>query len=203
MLEIILIVIGIIVFGSLLFFGIQMSVVQENTKKTNEKIFQNLYLHDFKVDKIFYINEFYCSKDNKTKKQLLVDYGNKKIGLIDYNISNILIVDFSSILNYEIYENGSTVTNGTSVSGWVLGGFNATTEGVCNELKLIIRTNKIESPQVCYKIEFLGNGENKNSSTYKDAVSSLQEITAFLGAVIKENETNISNALNKNKTDNI
>ena len=68
---------------------------------------------------------------------------------IDYIKGSLIIVGFNEILDFEIYENGSHLTNGCVVGGLWAGLFGSETSGLCKELKLIIRINRYDISQVC------------------------------------------------------
>lgn len=103
-----------------------------------------------------------------------------------------IIVDFNEILDYEIYENGSTVTfGGGGRLGIGSGLFGAETTGVCKDLILIIRLKHYEKSQVVYDIISntpLNSGIDKTNRIYKACIASLQEAASFFEVVKQENK---------------
>ena len=73
----------------------------------------------------------------------------------------------------------------------MFGGIFATeTNGMCKDLKLIIRLNSYENAQIVYNIisnTTFNAGLNKSTSQYKSCISSLQEVVSFLEVVKNEN----------------
>ena len=181
-----------------IFIGVHISNKSQTENKQlnlNKHLFEQLKIANFNLSKIFYLNDYATfDRDINSKKIICVDNENKKISFLDYEKEKILIVDFHEFLNYEIYENGSNSTFGAN-SGGVFGGiFAAETNGVCKELRLIIRLNSYETPQIVYNIisnTTFNSGLNKSSKQYKSCISSLQEVVSFLEVV--KNEKSVSN----------
>lgn len=143
---------------------------------------------NFKISKILYLNDKATyNKDDAYKKFIAVDNKNKKLCLIDYQKGSLLILEFKDILNYEIYEDGSNRTIGGSWRGI----FAAETNGMCKELKLIVRLNRYDISQISYEIISntpLNIGVNKSSQAYKQCLSTMQQAVSFLEVVKHENE---------------
>lgn len=159
----------------------------------NDSVKNFLESASFNTSSTIVLNDYYSIKLSADKKQFIyIDQTARKICFIDYLKKKPVLIDFSEFLNYEIYENGSTITDGGAVSGIFAGVFTAETTGQCRDLKLIIRLKKYDCPQIVYEI--IGNtvfnfGVNKNSSVYHDCISTLQEAVSFLEVVKNENET--------------
>lgn len=178
--------------------GVQYLAWISNTRKNQENINlkagESLKNTNFKISKRFYIND--CATYNQQKKRkkiVAIDNDNKQICLIDYEKGSLLIVGFNEILNYEIYENGSNLTSGVNFGGVWSGIFGAETNGMCKELKLIIRLKRYDISQVQYDIisnTFFNIGINKSTLPYKQCISTLQEFVSFLEVVKNENNTN-------------
>ena len=118
----------------------RVSNTRKNQENINSKANDSLKNSNFKSTKNFYLNDYATyNQSNNCKKFIAVDNDNKQICLIDYEKSSMLIVDFNEILNYEVYENGSNQTVGGNIGGFWSGIFGAETNGMCKELKLIIR----------------------------------------------------------------
>lgn len=164
----------------------------------NRKTLEYLQAHEFKVSKTFYITDNHTyNKENSYKKMIVVDNENKKICFIDYLSKNYYILDFDEFLNYELYENGGTTTNGGAIGGLGIGVFGAETMGNCKDLKLIIRLKSLTTPQVVYDIisnYMAGMGLNKSTPLYRGCISSLQEVVSFLEVIKNKNLQNINTA---------
>jgi len=183
------VLIGVIIW--LVVYYSMLSYAREEQKKLNETIKDSLKNKDFKQSKVIYLDDNATSgkEDNLVKKFISIDNENKKILLIDYKNKNFYIVKFSEILSYEIYENGKTVTDGAKVGGF-LGLFTASTAEKSTDLRLIIKLDSLEVPQVSYEIIEYGNlgGVNKTSEDYRRCISKLQEASAILDVILKENK---------------
>lgn len=180
--------------GLLIVLAVQhanLSNIKKRQEEINNKANHSIQNTEFKQTKIFFLNDYATyNQGNSCKKYISIDNENKKICLIDYSKGSLLIVGFDEILNYEIYENGSQQTIGGNVNGFWSGLFGAETNGMCKELKLIIRLNKYDTFQICYEIIFntsFNIGINKSSSTYKQCINTLQEVVSFLEVVKNEN----------------
>ncbi len=146
---------------------------------------------DFKITNIFYITDNVTYReDNIYKKHIIVDKENKLICLLDYNNDTTTIVKFSEIINYEIYENKTLSTSGVGVGG-LISLYGAESSANCKELKLIIRVNNYEKPQIVYNIisDTLFNiGSDKNSNEFRRYMTDLQNVVSFLEVIKNENQ---------------
>lgn len=188
----------------------------ERQYEINKKIMQQLDDGSFKQTKIIYLND--CAafdRENGCKKFIAIDNENKKICFVDYRKEEPLIVDFAEILNYKIYDNSEKRTLGYAPvynsGNFGFGILGATTEGRCNELRLIIRLNRYDNSQIIYDIIFdvrdfckaqsrkctlwnkmlnwkcfYGN-VGKASLCYKQCIATLQEAVSFLEVVKSDN----------------
>ena len=188
----------------------------ERQYEINKKIMQQLNDGNFKQTKIIYLNDCVAfDRGNGCKKFIAIDNENKKICFVDYRKEAPLIVDFAEILNYEIYDNSEKRIFGYAPAGnygdFGFGILGASTEGRCNELRLIIRLNRYDVSQICYDIVFdvrdlwtthekkttLWNkmlnwkcfyvNVGKASLCYKQCIATLQEAVSFLEVVKSEN----------------
>ncbi|MBQ4557808.1 MAG: hypothetical protein IJA61_00320 [Clostridia bacterium] len=171
----------------------RVSNTRKNQENINSKANNSLRNSNFKITKKFYLND-YATYDqlNNCKKFIAVDNDNKQICLIDYEKGSMLIVEFNEILNYEVYENGSNATTGGGIGGFWSGIFGAETNGMCKDLKLIIRLNRYDTSQVSYEIisnTSFNMGINKSTKPYKQCISTIQEVISFLEVVKNENQT--------------
>ena len=150
---------------------------------------RNIKEKDFSIDKIYYLNNDTTWEDdtNVGKQQILIDHKNKKIALISYQNSKAHIFNFNEIINYEVYIDEDTIISGMNANNMGLGVFSARSKRTCNEFKLIIKTNDYQNPQVTYTL--LEKRVKKDSSKFRAIMSSVQEFTAFLDIILKENNT--------------
>lgn len=126
---------------------------------------------------------------------------------------NPKIYNFSDIVDFELLEDGESITKGglgRAVAGGVLlGGVGAVVGGItggkksksiCNSLKIKITVNNISNPVVY--IDFIKAPTKKNSFTYKTVYNSAQECLSTLQLICNNQEqevesvaaTTISNA---------
>lgn len=130
------------------------------------------------------------STPDNQKKFLALNNNKQKLFLVDYNTNKISVIDFTEVHNYEIYENGSNVSTGGAMGGFWTGIFGAETSVSCKELKLIIRLNNFDNPQICYEIitkTTLNIGVNKTSPVYKKCMDSLHEVCSLLEIIVSHN----------------
>ncbi|SJW51811.1 Uncharacterised protein [Clostridioides difficile] len=148
---------------------------------------------------------------NPTKKILKFiefDDDNKKfIVLNGFNREkmNLNVYNYSDVIEYELLENGETVTKGgigrALAGGALFGGVGAvvggvtakrTTKAFIDSLKIKITLNNLSNPNVYVNLIQLRT--KSNSSIYKMAYSSAQEILSILAIIVKDNEDgNIQN----------
>ena len=170
-----------------------VSNARKNQENINSKANDSLKNSNFKLTKKFYLNDYATyNQSNNCKKFIAVDNDNKQICLIDYEKGSLLIVEFNEILNYELYENGSNQTVGGNIGGFWSGIFGAETNGMCKDLKLIIRLKRYDTSQVSYEIisnTSFNMGINKSTQPYKQCISTLQEVVSFLEVIKNENNT--------------
>lgn len=189
-LIVLIIILGVVIIVSLANLA-EGNSHRKNQSTTNIKVLKWLDENNFKISKKFYINDYFTYEQPEDEKKFVaIDNDNKQICLIDYKRASMLIVKFSEILNYEIYENGTNVTTGGNVGGFGAGIFGAETNVVCKELKLIIRLKRYDTSQVCYDIVYNTNfniGIEKSSPIYTQCISSLQELVSFLEVLKNEN----------------
>ena len=164
----------------------------ENNIELNKKIDEYLLQKNIPINKIIYVSDYWTSsKSNENKKKICVSTEMKKVALVDYDKQKLYVVDFDKIVNFEIYENGSTRTIGAGVAGVGSGLAIAESSGNCKDLRLIIRINKIEVPQVTYDIvskTLFNVGLNKSSDSYRVCMSSLQEIVSLFEIIKHKNK---------------
>lgn len=162
-------------------------------EELNKKINEYLKDSDIKVSKTVYLSDYWTyNRADIFKKQISVSVEGKKIVLMDYESQKLSVVDFDNIVNYEIYENGSHATYGGGAAGLWSGIFGAETTGMTRDLRLIIRLNTYEKPQIVYDIISktpLNIGVSKTSDVYRNCISSLQEAVSLIEVIKQENKS--------------
>ena len=128
--------------------------------------------------------------------KLLIDNQNKKFiyqkGKIYSNTYK-----FSDIINYEVYENGKSQVQGRAGSALIGGAFfglgglivgssmSRKINEKCNQLKLIIRLNDFNCPQIV--ITYVDNVDwDKNGWTYRNMKENLQSVCSMLEFMLNE-----------------
>jgi hypothetical protein len=104
---------------------------------------------------------------------------------------------FSDIINYEIYENGHSKVKGRAGSALIGGAFfglgglivgssmSRNINEKCNQLKLIIRLNDFNCPQIV--ITYVDNVDwDKNGWTYRNMKENLQSVCSMLEFMLNE-----------------
>ena len=189
-------VFAIVFFGGILLGAVVYSSKSSDKKNKqqniNKKVLEQLKNSSFNITKLFYINDIFTwDKENNAKQIVVVDNDSKKIAFIDYQTQSYSVVDYTEIINYEIYENGGTTTTSVGALGY-LSVFGADTTGNCKDLKLIVRLNNLNKPQIVYNIiseTFMNSGVNKSVNSYKACINTLQEFVSFLEIIKKTNES--------------
>lgn len=178
------------------FFVVKNSNTKSNcarNEELNKKINEYLKDNDIKVSKTVYLSDYWTyNRADIFKKQISVSAEGKKIILMDYESQKLSVVDLDDIVNYEIYENGSHATYGGGVAGVWSGIFGAETTGMTRDLRLIIRLNTYEKPQIVYDIISktpLNIGVSKTSDVYRSCISSLQEAVSLIEVIKQENKS--------------
>lgn len=185
----------------ILVFVVFLVAKNSNTKtnctrneQLNKKAIEYLKDNNIKVSKTVYLSDYWTyNRADICKKQISVSADCKKIALMDYESQKLSVVDFANIVNYEIYENGSHATYGGGVAGVWSGIFGAETTGMTRDLRLIIRLNTYEKPQIVYDIISktpLNIGVSKTSDIYSNCISTLQEAVSLLEVIKQENKGN-------------
>lgn len=140
------------------------------------------------------------------KKQWLVPTG------MFGDIKKSLVRDFSEIQEYELLENGGTVSSGglgrAVVGGVLFGGVGAVVGGVTGKkrgkstvssIQIKITTKDIESPVVTIDI-YKGGDIKTNSFIYKNFDQQAQEILSVLSIIVKESSKRADNLGNSQTT---
>ncbi|EQF26329.1 MULTISPECIES: DUF4428 domain-containing protein [Clostridioides] len=145
------------------------------------------------------ISKFIEFDDDSKRFVVLNGFDREKMNLNVYN--------YSDIIEYELLENGETVTKGgigrALAGGALFGGVGAvvggvtakrTTKALIDNLKIKITLNDLNNPNIY--INLIQFRTKSNSSIYKMAYSSAQEILSILAIIVKDNE--VSDTQNSN-----
>lgn len=128
--------------------------------------------------------------------KLLIDNQNKKF-IYKKGKSFSKTYKFSDLINYEVYENGKSQVQGRAGSALIGGAFfglgglivgssmSRNINEKCNQLKLIIRLNDFDCPQIV--ITYVDNGAwDKNGWTYRNLKENLQSVCSMLEFMLNE-----------------
>lgn len=139
----------------------------------------------FVLSKIINIRQYNFSYVN-----IFIDNTNKKF-IYQKDNTYSKLYNFSDLISYEVYENGKSQVEGTAGTALIGGAFfglgglivgsNVSRDiyEKCNQLKLIIRLNDIQNPQIV--ITYLeGANCDKSSATYKKIIENLQSVCSML-----------------------
>ncbi len=159
--------------------------------RLNAEALEKAKAEGFVPSRVFYLTDYSTfKKSDDCKKMIAVDTENKKLLLMDYSGKTYYTVGFSELLNYELYENASMVTEGLG-GGLGVGYFGGETKGMVRDLKLIIRLKSITHPQVAYTLvskTTLNMGIAKTSPVYRSISPALQEVVSLLEVIKNENK---------------
>lgn len=169
----------------------QMKIEAKKTisKLAQEQIVSAMAGRDFIVSKTINISASGC---NPTK--LLIDNTRK---LFIYQQGNVVSKTylFSDLINYEVYENGESKVKGRAGSALIGGAFfglaglivgssmSRKVNEKCNQLKLIIRLNDLDCPQIV--ITYVDNvAWDKTGFTYRTMKENLQTVCSSLEYIL-------------------
>ena len=154
-------------------------VFLKKRRKINEKINLELKEKNFNPTKTLLITDCRTLKARDEEKQkIFLDADSKKIFLYDYDKEKSFVLDFNEIVDCEIYESSAISSEGRrrNVKEW------------CNTMKLIIKIDNIDDPQIDYEIVFGRRKVDKESVYYKNLRDGLQEVKSLFD-VIKSEKT--------------
>lgn len=137
--------------------------------------------------------------------KLLIDNQNKKF-VYQKGKSFSKTYKFSDLINYEVYENGHSKVKGRAGSALIGGAFFGL-EGLvvgssmsrninekCNQLKLIIRLNDFDCPQIV--ITYVDNVDwDKNGWMYRNMKENIQAVCSMLEYMLNEKTLEQSSAV--------
>lgn len=174
---------------------------QKDIQKINKGANEQLIKCGFKSQTVYTFEEFKNGNAEGYNKFIAIDNEDKTICFVDYQKYRIILTSFDEILNYEVYENGCEISNGTTIAGGMLLGrkkrfgvgtalTSTTSQKSCTELRLIVRIKSYSTPQVAYDLVSgkLFSGITATSSEYTRIIASLQEVVSFLEILIDEND---------------
>ncbi|WP_329380312.1 SHOCT domain-containing protein [Anaerofustis butyriciformans] len=125
-------------------------------------------------------------------------------GTIKYNINNSHIFSYDEIINYEVIEDGTTVSTGGlgkaivggalfGIAGAIAGGTSKKNKQVCTKLDIKITTKDLENPVAI--INVISTELKKSGILYDAAYKSTQQILSKLQLILNEfEENNISDS---------
>ena len=164
---------------------IKIEIQKSISKLSNEQVIDAMSNGDFAVSKTIGI-----AASGRSSSKLLIDNEHK---LFIYQQGNSLskTYHFSDLINYEVYENGQSKVKGRAGSALIGGAFFGLTglivgssmsrkiEDKCNQLKLMIRLNDLDHPQIV--ITYVDNvAWDKTGFTYRTMKENLQQVCAAL-----------------------
>ena len=155
----------------------------ERNKNVNIAVKNRLASKNFNVTKVLKVIDCYSidAVEDEKIKQILLDMENKKACLIDYRSGKEYIVDFADIIECEIYKN-----NVVSGSGSRYNRRHSQIEEQCVDMRLIIKINNIEKPQIVYDVVYGNNAINKRLEDYQILMNYLMEIESFFDVIKNE-----------------
>ena len=163
--------------GALLFTPLSIILYTKYKTLKRKLALDQIQAKGYNLDRVIDVGENIFIVDNKKKKWILLN-----------NLEQEIIYDFSLVSSYEIYEDGNSVVKGSAGRALIGGAFFGITgaiigssgkrkiESNCNELKLLIRLNEINSPLI--ELVAINSPTIKEGVRYKNSIKSLQEICA-------------------------
>lgn len=165
-----LIIFGIIILKKI----ISQARFLKKRRKTNKLLEQKLKDENFNATKtINVLDSKTINSLNEDKQKIFVDAKNKKLFLTDYSKQKFYTLNFSDVVGCEIFETNSISGKRRDLENW------------CNSLKLIIKINNMDMPQISYDIVFKGKVD-KESNAYATLRNSTQEVKAFFDVINSE-----------------
>lgn len=158
---------------------------------TNATSMQQFLDKDFIVSK-----EVTVSANGWSTTKLLIDNESKTF-IYQQGKNYSKKYNFNDIINYEVYENGKSKVQGRAGSALIGGAFfglgglivgssmSRNVNEKCNQLKLFIRINDLECPQI--EITYVDNAEfDKSGWTYRNMKENLQTVCSVLEFMINK-----------------
>lgn len=161
-------------------------------EKISKKALETLKQQEFVPSHTCYLSDYAsATTQEKNKKQMLcVDAEKRKLSLIDYTTGEVIIINFTDLISYEVYENGKTDTfnYGEGISE---------SQAWCQELKLILRLKSYSKPQAEYilisdaaykEYKALNGHILKSTEIYKQIRNDLQQTVSYIEMILNENK---------------
>ena len=163
----------------------------ERNKNVNLAVKSRLANKNFNITKMFKVIDCYSidATEDEKFKQILFDMDNKKACLIDYRSGKEYIVDFADIIECEIYKNNVVSGSGSRYNDYHR--HHSHIEEQCVDMRLIIKINNLDKPQIVYDVVYGNNAINKRLEDYQILINYLMEIESFLD-VIKNDKSAIA-----------
>lgn len=148
--------------------------------KTNRKLQAKLEELKFTPTKTILITD--CRtltlSNDEEKQRILIDADSKHVFLVDYAKDKFFKIHFGDIVDCEIFENSAIYSEGRR----------RRMKECCNSMKLIIKVNNMDAPQIAYDIVFSRRKIDKESNEYMTLRNGIQEVKTFFD-VIKSEKT--------------
>lgn len=148
--------------------------------------------------------------NGKIFSKLLID-NEHKLFIHQRDIDFTKMYRFSDLINYEVYENGQSMVKGRAGSALIGGAFFGLTglivgssrsraiEEKCNQLKLLIRLNDLDHPQIV--ITYVDNiAYDKTGYVYRAMKENLQQVCSALEYIMNAKTLEQSAAVKEEKT---
>ena len=194
------------IFPILLFIDIRKDpkelAMQALKKEIQTELFNKYNKLELDKKKANVVEGFIVSKEidimasGWSSTKLLIDNQNKKF-IYQKGKSFSKTYKFSDLINYEVYENGHSKVKGRAGSALIGGAFfglgglivgssmSRNINEKCNQLKLIIRLNDFNCPQIV--ITYVDNVDwDKNGWTYRNMKENLQSVCSMLEFMLNE-----------------
>ena len=183
----------------ILFVEIQKEVAQSLRAQLLEERIKNNTGSDFIISKTIPVKS-----NGFATQQILIDNVNKKF-IYQNGKTHSKTYSFSDLINYEVYENGKSQVQGRAGSALIGGAFfglgglivgssmSRNVNEKCNQLKLIIRLNDFDCPEIV--ITYVNTVDlDKNSWTYKNMKNNIQTVCSMLEYMLNEKTLEQSSA---------
>lgn len=170
----------------------RIEFVDNDCKENNKRISE--FIPTYKVEAYVWFDDnhkwFVFPKSSFTKK-----------------IDNCYVFKYEDLLDFEVLEDGSSITKGGlgkalvggaifGLAGAIVGATSKKTKQICNKLQIKITTRNIDTPIVY--LNLISGETKKNGFIYKQASKSVQEILSKFQIIIDQIEQSKNNVKNIN-----